>query len=124
MDEPERQADPKIEASSSSRQKTPEEIRRGIEETRVHLGETVEALAEKADVKGQVTRRISVVADTTGQKKDDLMEKVKHVAPESASFGMQHVAASVQRRPAPFAAGALAVGFLLGWLLGRRRRAS
>lgn len=124
MDEPERQAGPKIEVSSSDGRKTPEEIRRGIEETRVHLGETVEALAEKADVRGQVTRRISLVGDTAGQRKDDLVEKVKHVSPESASSGAQHVAASVQRRPAPFAAGALAAGLLLGWLLGRWRRAS
>lgn len=42
------------------------------------------------------------------------MEKVKHVAPESASYGTQHVAASVQRSSAPLAADALAVGFLLG----------
>ncbi len=52
------------------------------------------------------------------------MEKVKHVAPESASRGAQHVAASVQRSSAPFAAGARAVGFLLGWLWGHRQRTS
>lgn len=93
-------------------------------ETSAHLGETVEALAEKADVKGQVTRRISVVGTAVGQKKDDLVEKVKRVSPESASSGAQQVPASVHRRPAPFAAGALAVGFLLRWLLGPRRWAS
>jgi ElaB/YqjD/DUF883 family membrane-anchored ribosome-binding protein len=75
-------------------------------------------------VKGQTTRRIFLEGNTVGQKKDDLMEKVKHVAPESANSAAQQVAASVQRRPVPFAAGALAVGFLLGWLLGRWRRAS
>ena len=123
MDEPERQAGPKVEVSNSAGQKTPEEIRRGIEETRVELGETVEALAEKADVKGQVTRRISRVRGTAGQKKDDLVEKVKHATPESASSGARHMAANAQRRPTPFAAGALAVGLLLGWLLGHRQRA-
>jgi hypothetical protein len=49
---------------------------------------------------------------------------VKHVAPESASSGARHVAASVQRRSAPFAAGVLAVGFLLGCLPGYRQRTS
>jgi len=52
------------------------------------------------------------------------MEKVKHVAPESASSWAQHVAASVQRRSALSAAGALAGGFLLGWLPGHRQRTS
>jgi hypothetical protein len=124
MDEPERQAGPKVEVSSSGGQKTPDEIRRGIEGTRVELGETVEALAEKADVKGQVARRVSRVRDTAGQRKGDLVEKVKHATPESASSGAQHLAANAQRRPAPFAAGALAAGLLLGWLLGHRQRGS
>jgi ElaB/YqjD/DUF883 family membrane-anchored ribosome-binding protein len=124
MDEPERQADPKIEVSSSGGQTPAEEIRRGIEKTRVELGETVEALAEKADVKGQVTRRISRVRHTAEQKKGDLVEKVKRATPESASSGAQHMAVSAQRRPAPFVAGALAVGLLLGWLLGHRQRTS
>ena len=52
------------------------------------------------------------------------MEKVQHIAPESASSWAQHVAASVQRRSVPFAAGALAVGFLLGWLWRHRQRTS
>ena len=34
-------------------QQTPEEIRREIERTRLDLGDTVEALAQKADVKEQ-----------------------------------------------------------------------
>jgi hypothetical protein len=48
----------------------------------------------------------------------------KHVAQESTSSGAQHVAASVQRRSAPFTAGPLAVGFLLGWQPGHRQRTS
>jgi hypothetical protein len=34
------------------------EIREAIEETRAQLGETVQALAEKADVKAQVTKKV------------------------------------------------------------------
>lgn len=64
------------------------------------------------------------VGNTAGQRRDDLMEKVKHVAPESASSWVQHVAASVQRRSALSLAGAIAVGFLLGWLLGHRQGTS
>jgi ElaB/YqjD/DUF883 family membrane-anchored ribosome-binding protein len=38
--------------------RTPEEIEAEIETTRADLGETVEALAEKADVKGQAERKL------------------------------------------------------------------
>jgi hypothetical protein len=38
--------------------KDPEQIREEIEETRRELGDTVEALAAKADVKAEVGRRI------------------------------------------------------------------
>jgi hypothetical protein len=38
--------------------KDPEQIREEIEETRRELGDTVEALAAKADVKAQVHRRV------------------------------------------------------------------
>jgi Protein of unknown function (DUF3618) len=38
--------------------KDPEQIQREIEETRRELGDTVEALAAKADVKAQAHRRI------------------------------------------------------------------
>jgi hypothetical protein len=48
-----------------STQETPEEIRRAIERTRLELGDTVEALSQKADVKEQVR-----------QKKDEVRERV------------------------------------------------
>ena len=41
--------------------KDPEQIQREIEETRRELGDTVEALAAKADVKAQVHGRIESV---------------------------------------------------------------
>ncbi len=49
-----------------STQQTPEEIRRAIERTRLELGDTVEALSQKADVKEQAR-----------QKKDEVQERVK-----------------------------------------------
>lgn len=122
MDEQERTTSPEVDIPDSAGHKAPEEILREIEETRGELRETVEALAEKADVKGRVTGRISEVKDTAAQKKDDLIGKVKHVTPETANASAQHVVASAQRKPVPYAAaGALAFGLLLGWLLGRRR---
>lgn len=49
-------ADTAVESEESTR--TPEEIEAEIEATRAELGETVEALAGKADVKGQAQRKV------------------------------------------------------------------
>jgi Tfp pilus assembly protein FimV len=49
-----------------TQQQTPEEIRREIERTRSELGDTVEALSQKADVKEQAR-----------QKKAEVQERVK-----------------------------------------------
>ena len=48
--------------------KSPEQIRADIEQTREELGDTVEALAEKTDVKAQAKSRISAVKNTAQDK--------------------------------------------------------
>jgi Protein of unknown function (DUF3618) len=70
--------------------KDPEQIREEIEETRQELGDTVEALAAKADVKAQVHRQV---------------ESTK---------------ASVQRNPAPLAAAGVLVAAFLVWRLRKK----
>ncbi len=72
--------------------KDPEQIQREIEETRRELGDTVEALAAKADVKAQVHGRI---------------ESVK---------------ASARRRPAPLAVLGVGLTILVAWRFTKRRR--
>jgi uncharacterized protein DUF3618 len=58
-------------------QQTPEEIRREIEQTRRELGDTVDALSHKADVKEQA--RI---------KKEEVQERVKaNPAPLAVAIG-------------------------------------
>jgi ElaB/YqjD/DUF883 family membrane-anchored ribosome-binding protein len=52
--------------SESPTQQTPEELRREIERTRRELGDTVDALSHKADVKEQARR-----------KKDELRQRVR-----------------------------------------------
>ena len=44
--------------------RTPEQIRADIERTRVQLGETVEALAEKTDVKAHAKEKVDEVKTT------------------------------------------------------------
>jgi MYXO-CTERM domain-containing protein len=50
----------------TQRQQTPEELRREIEQTRRELGETVDALSHKADIKEQARL-----------KKEEVQERVK-----------------------------------------------
>ncbi len=102
-------------------EKAPQELRQDIEQTREELGDTVEALAEKTDVKAQAKDRIAAVKSTAQQRKDELIAKAKAASPDSASAGAQQVASTVQRKPVPFTAGgAFAAGALVGWLMGRR----
>jgi hypothetical protein len=89
-------------ADTANEQRSPEEIRRDIEETRGDLGDTVEALAAKADVKAQAK-----------DKAEELKQKVTDVTPA----GVQEKA---QQNPLPFAVGAaLFAGFVLGRLSAR-----
>jgi ElaB/YqjD/DUF883 family membrane-anchored ribosome-binding protein len=124
MDEAAREGRPAVTAAADDtggEQKSPEELRHDIEHTREELGDTVEALAEKTDVKAQAKNRISAVKGTVQQKKDEFAAKSRQATPESASAGAHQIATTVQGKPVPFAtAGAFAAGVLIGWLVGRR----
>jgi hypothetical protein len=62
---------------TESRQQTPEELRSEIERTRRELGDTVDALSRKADVKQQAR-----------QKKDEVQQRVSsNPAPIAAAIG-------------------------------------
>ena len=102
-------------------QKTPEELRDEIEQTRQELGDTVEALAAKTDVKAQARDRVTTVKEGALHKKDEFVSRAKEVTPESASAGAQHVVSTIKRDPVPFTGAAVfAAGLLVGWLIGRR----
>ena len=122
MDEATSEGRPAVSAASEeSQQKSPEEIRAGIEQTREELGDTVEALAEKADVKGQAKDRVASIKDAAQQKKAEFASRAREATPESAGAGAQQLASTAKSQPVPFAAaGAFAVGVLVGLLLGRR----
>ena len=107
MDEGTRQGSPQLAGppgepkTPEGEPKSPEQIRHDIEQTRVELGDTVEAIARKTDVK---SRAQEAVAD------------VKQTAQERVAVAKQ----SAQRNPVPFAvAGALAAAFVL-WRLSSR----
>ncbi len=116
-------------ANTESAPDTPEAAQRQIDETRERLGETVQELAQKADVKAQAQQRVQEGKDEVRARVDSLKEKavqvggrVQEVTPEQAQQAAGQLAQQARARPAPWAAGAaLATGVVLGWVLFRRR---
>jgi ElaB/YqjD/DUF883 family membrane-anchored ribosome-binding protein len=108
-------------AADEGRPQSPEEIRVEIEQTREELGDTVEALAAKTDIKAQAKERIASLKDTAQTKKDEFASRATEAVPDSAGAGAQQITSTVKSRPVPFTAlGAFACGLLVGWLVGRR----
>jgi len=105
---------------SPTDERTPEEIQADIERTRRELGDTAEALAAKADVKGQAKAKVNEVRQTARAKTDVAFGKIKDTSPESANAGAQQVSSAAQENPLPFvAAGSFAAGILVGWAARR-----
>ena len=110
--------EPVVQAGEEPR--SPEEIRATIEETREQLGDTVEALAAKTDVKARARDRFTATKENVGQIKDDVVTKARQATPESAEAGIAQASAKVKEQPLPFAAlAAFTAGVLVGWLVGR-----
>ena len=84
------------------------ELREQIEETSEQVGDTVEALAEKADVKTHVKCKID-------EKKQAALERIR-----DAQAKLQGARVQAKKNPKPVAAGVVAVLPLV--LVLRRRR--
>jgi chromosome segregation ATPase len=102
---------------STEGERSQEEIRADIEETRAEVGDTVEALAEKTDVKGQAQQRVAELKGRFERKREDLMAKAKSNTPQSAQHGGQQVVAKAKENRTPLAIGG---AVLLAFLIGRR----
>jgi hypothetical protein len=105
----------------------PAVLRQEIEQTRAELGETVEALAHKADIKGRAHESVE-------HAKLRVREEVEHAKVNAAQLGRElrddpigAVRATAQRVQRSFVANprpwAIAAAFVvLAMLLGARRR--
>jgi uncharacterized protein YdbL (DUF1318 family) len=102
---------------NSAETRSAEEIRADIEQTREEVGDTVEALAAKTDVKAQARERIEEVKGSVRSKAEEVKAKAQSSTPESAQQGGQQVIAKVRENPAPLALGA---AVLVAFLIGRR----
>jgi ElaB/YqjD/DUF883 family membrane-anchored ribosome-binding protein len=107
-------------ATEDGEQRSPEQIRSEIDQTREEMGDTVEQLAAKTDVKGQARQRVDEAKARVRDKRDELTSKAKETTPQSAQQGGQQIVAKVRENPAPVAlGGALVAGFVLGRLTSR-----
>jgi ElaB/YqjD/DUF883 family membrane-anchored ribosome-binding protein len=117
MDEAARKDSPAV---SEQEQRSPEEIREDIEETRRELGDTAAELAGKTDVKSRAKAKVEDVRGTIGQKRDDLASRVSQAAPDNVSAGGSQVASVAKENPVPFAlVGTFLAGIVIGRLLSR-----
>ena len=115
----------------------PEALRRDIEQTREDLGDTVEALSEKADVKGQAQAKLEERKQALRQKQaqakeqvsqkqaqareqvSQLRERLSSATPEDVKSAATQGATMAQERPIPAIAGAFALGFAIAWMIKR-----
>jgi phage I-like protein len=101
------------------------EIRDQIAQERAELGETVKALAQKADVKGRVQKKASESAEQVQRKAGEVIQVAQHTAhdvtPDPVLAGVQTASSKVRQRPVPVLAAVVlvAIGALVGWRLRR-----
>jgi uncharacterized protein YeaO (DUF488 family) len=104
----------------------PDKIRREMEATRQELGDTIQALAEKTDVRAQAKHKleesnayVSKKKDDLLGKKDDLLAKARETSPESLVSAVHHAAHKARQNPIELAAVS---AFALGFVVGRRAK--
>jgi ElaB/YqjD/DUF883 family membrane-anchored ribosome-binding protein len=106
--------------------KDPDAIEREIEERRERIGERIDALSYKADVKSRVGDAVAEKRDqVTGQVRElvsGAQEQVSRASdgtpdPEDVKQQTRRAAGIVRENPLGLALGAVAAGFLLGLLL-------
>jgi ElaB/YqjD/DUF883 family membrane-anchored ribosome-binding protein len=115
------------EGGQAPQGQTPEELRRDIEQTRAELGDTVDALSQKADVKGQIQQKVEERKAALRGRQEELKAKatqargrVSGATPEDAKRTAAQVARTAEERPVPAIAVAFGAGLLVGWLVKRR----
>jgi ElaB/YqjD/DUF883 family membrane-anchored ribosome-binding protein len=110
-------------ANAETEDKSPAEIRAEIEATRREMGDTVEALAEKTDVKAQAKAKVDDVKGQAQAKVEDAKAKAKDLgerAKESPRDSAVEAQAMVKQNPKPLAIAGGVLALLILWRLLRR----
>jgi gas vesicle protein/phage tail protein X len=97
----------------------PAVIRKEIERTREHMGDTVDALGYKADVPARAKDSVSEKVDALKSRITGVGSQVAEATPDAGEVGqgVQQAVGIVQENPLGLAIGAAAVGFLAGTLI-------
>jgi len=110
------------------RSNDPDQLREEIRATREELGETVEALAHKADLKARAQHRVDARKEQLRQRRQiaktkatEIGEKVRQTSPGQAQDAVKRARAQAKEHPVPTAAGGLVIGLMIGRLIGRKR---
>ncbi|MBB4916717.1 DUF3618 domain-containing protein [Streptosporangium saharense] len=103
-----------------------ESVRRDIERDRRELGETVEALVHKTDVKGRVQETAAQVGDelrkvgaATAATATEVVERVKNTSPAEVK---EKVTTGAAKRPAALVAAVAVLGLVVFRVLRRGKR--
>lgn len=101
----------------------PDRIRQQIEETRSEMGDTVDALSYKADVKSRAKESLMDTKDSLKAKITGAGDRVGDATPDADQLkqGARRAAGVAQENPIGLAVGSVAVGFVLGMLLPASR---
>ena len=97
----------------------PDRIRREIEATRSEMGDTVDALSYKADVKSRAKESLMEKKDSLKSKVVGASDRVSGATPDSDQVkdNARRAAGVAQENPLGLAIGSVAVGFIAGLLL-------
>ena len=101
----------------------PDRIRREIEATREEMGETVDALSYKADVKSRAKENLMGKKDALKSKVTGAGDRVGDATPDGQQVkdNARRAAGVAQENPLGLAVGSVAVGLIVGMLLPSSR---
>jgi polyhydroxyalkanoate synthesis regulator phasin len=119
MDEGTREGQPAVETAGDEDTKSPEELRREIERTRLELGDTVEALGHKTDVKTRVKESVADKRDRVKKRITGAGSTVGDATPDADEVkqGAKRAVGVAQENPIGLAIGSVALGFVAGMLV-------
>jgi hypothetical protein len=101
----------------------PDAIRREIEQTRADMGDTMEALGYKADVKSRAKENVAGKKDAVVDRIQGVMGRADDATPSTDDVKQagQRAVSTAQENPIGLAIGALALGFVGGMLIPTTR---
>jgi hypothetical protein len=101
----------------------PSHIREEIEQTRVEMGDTVDALAHKTDVKSRVKESFADKRERLRAQMSGASSRIGEATPDAEEMkeGAKQAVGVAEENPIGLALGGLAAGFLAGMLLPSTR---